>query len=359
MPRPSAGPRLRFASCPRAKRFTARPLRCERPWLAGPCCLSRRLISTARFPRRGRVIELVESHGKQLDIVWDDGLILHTNLFFGGAWHLYRTGERWRKPMSQLRVGITVDAFSAVCFGARTVETYREFDTHRHPGFGRTGPDLCASRPPISTPQSRRCASTRSRRADRRGAARPAGGLRSRQRVSQRDPVGLPATSVCAGVDARLAPTWNESSSTAVTVLHANLNPADADVDDRSRSWRSTVATVNGACGAATPSRSAVSASTPVCCIGAPAARCIVARDRADCSRRLAADGPASRGGEVPGRAALATAATTSPADRRHCAASRHRSGTARGGCRSPLSHPASSWVGWSKAGCGRPIRCW
>jgi endonuclease-8 len=100
-------------------------------------------------PAPGRVIELVESRGKQLDVIWDDGLILHTNLFLGGAWHLYRTGERWRKPMSQLRVGISVDSFSAVCFGARTVETYREFDTHRHPGFGRTGPDLCAPSPDL------------------------------------------------------------------------------------------------------------------------------------------------------------------------------------------------------------------
>ena len=98
-------------------------------------------------PAAGRVIELVESHGWQLDMVWDDGLILHTNLLLGGVWHLYRTGERWRKPSSQLRVGITVEGFSAVCFGARTVETYREFDTHRHPGFGRPGPDLCAPQP--------------------------------------------------------------------------------------------------------------------------------------------------------------------------------------------------------------------
>ncbi|MEO7371644.1 MAG: hypothetical protein ABIZ69_12310 [Ilumatobacteraceae bacterium] len=107
----------------------------EAPFLEGP------------VPATGRVIELVESHGRQLDIVWDDGLTLHTNLFFGGVWHLYRTGERWRKQMSQLRVGITVDGFSAVCFGVRNVETYREFDTHRHPGFGRPGPDLCASEP--------------------------------------------------------------------------------------------------------------------------------------------------------------------------------------------------------------------
>ncbi len=110
------------------------------------------------IPAPGRIIELVESHGKQLDIVWDDGLILHTNLLLGGVWHLYRDGERWRKPMSQMRVCISVDAFSAVCFGARTVETYREFDTHRHPGFGRTGPDLCASTPDLDAAIDALCA---------------------------------------------------------------------------------------------------------------------------------------------------------------------------------------------------------
>ncbi|MBK5331245.1 MAG: hypothetical protein JJD93_04700 [Ilumatobacteraceae bacterium] len=102
----------------------------EAPHLDGP------------VPAPGRVIELVESRGKHLDIVWDDGLTLHTNLLLSGVWHLYRTGERWRKPSSQLRVGITVKGFVAICFGARTVETYREFDTHRHPGYGRSGPDL-------------------------------------------------------------------------------------------------------------------------------------------------------------------------------------------------------------------------
>ena len=109
----------------------------EAPHLDGPA------------PTPGRVVELVESHARQLDIIWDDGLVLHTNLFLGGAWHLYRTGERWRKPSSQLRVGITVDAFSAVCFGARIVETYREFDTHRHPGFGPPGPDLSVGDPDL------------------------------------------------------------------------------------------------------------------------------------------------------------------------------------------------------------------
>jgi endonuclease-8 len=102
---------------------------------------SRRLLGPA--PTLGRVIERVESRGKHLEIVWDDGLILHTHMRMTGAWHLYRTGERWRKPYEQLRVAITVDEWVAVCFNAPVVETYREFDPYRHPGFGRLGPDLC------------------------------------------------------------------------------------------------------------------------------------------------------------------------------------------------------------------------
>lgn len=89
------------------------------------------------------MIERIESHGKHLEVVWDDGLILHTHMRMSGAWHLYRTGERWRKPSEQLRVAIAVPEWVAVCFNAPLVETYREFDPHRHPGFGRVGPDLC------------------------------------------------------------------------------------------------------------------------------------------------------------------------------------------------------------------------
>ncbi len=94
-------------------------------------------------PTEGRIVELVESHGKHLEIVWDDGLILHTHMRMTGSWHLYRAGERWRKPTRQLRVAVIVADWVAVCFNAPVVETYREFDRHRHPGFGRLGPDLC------------------------------------------------------------------------------------------------------------------------------------------------------------------------------------------------------------------------
>jgi len=96
-------------------------------------------------PGGGRVIERVESHGKHLEIMWDDGIVLHTHLRMTGSWHLYRSGERWRRPSEQMRVAIEVPEWVAVCFNAPTVDTYREFDRFRHPGFGRLGPDLCTA----------------------------------------------------------------------------------------------------------------------------------------------------------------------------------------------------------------------
>ena len=94
-------------------------------------------------PGPGRTIESVESHGKHLEISWDDGIVLHTHLRMNGSWHLYRIGERWRKPTDQMRVAIEVPDWVAVCFNAPNVETYRKADKRRHPGMGRLGPDLC------------------------------------------------------------------------------------------------------------------------------------------------------------------------------------------------------------------------
>jgi endonuclease VIII len=192
----------------------------EAPFLDGP------------IPAPGRVIELVESHGKQLDIVWDDGLILHTNLLFGGSWHLYRSGERWRKPMSQLRVGITVDSFSAVCFGARNVETYREFDTHRHPGFGRSGPDLCAPSPDLNAAVEALChyrdvdAPIAEALLDQQVACGVGNVFRSEILWACQHYPFAPV--------ARLARTDMERIIlAAATVLHANVHPHEAVVSDQ------------------------------------------------------------------------------------------------------------------------------
>ena len=112
--------------------LVGRPMvRFDAPRLIGP------------VPQAGRTVETVESHGKHLEITWDDGLVLHTHMRMSGSWHLYRAEEPWRRPYHQLRAAIETTEWVAVCFNAPIVETYREPDRRRHPGRGRLGPDLC------------------------------------------------------------------------------------------------------------------------------------------------------------------------------------------------------------------------
>ena len=112
--------------------LTATPMvRFDAPCLVGPA------------PRAGRMVERVETHGKHIELVWDDNMVLHTNLRMSGTWHVYRRAEQWRKPYQQMRVAIEVADWVAVCFNAPVVETYRIPDKRRHPGMGRLGPDLC------------------------------------------------------------------------------------------------------------------------------------------------------------------------------------------------------------------------
>ncbi|MFM8015982.1 MAG: DNA-formamidopyrimidine glycosylase family protein, partial [Actinomycetota bacterium] len=59
-------------------------------------------------PRVGQTIEEVRSRGKHLEIVWDDGVVLHTHMRMTGSWHVYHPGERWRKPPHRARVVIGV-----------------------------------------------------------------------------------------------------------------------------------------------------------------------------------------------------------------------------------------------------------
>ena len=121
----------RAASALRTALVGKRMLRFDAPRLIGPT------------PDAGRTIERVESHGKHLEIEWDNGLVLHTHMKMTGSWHLYRRGDRWRKAYSSMRAAIEVDDWVAVCFSAPVVETFRQPDKRRHPGMGRLGPDLC------------------------------------------------------------------------------------------------------------------------------------------------------------------------------------------------------------------------
>jgi endonuclease-8 len=96
-------------------------------------------------PAPGRVVEHVDCRRRLVDVAWDDGFVLHSRLGFGGAWHVYRDGEPWRRSSAKACVAITVPGWVAVCFAPAEVETFRELDVQRHPAFGRCAPDVVAT----------------------------------------------------------------------------------------------------------------------------------------------------------------------------------------------------------------------
>jgi endonuclease-8 len=92
-------------------------------------------------PRPGTTIESVEAVGKHLLVHFDDGLTLQTHMMMSGSWHLYRTGERWRRPAHTARVLLEIDDWVAVCFLAPVVRSYRAASGHTP--IDHVGVDLC------------------------------------------------------------------------------------------------------------------------------------------------------------------------------------------------------------------------
>ena len=99
-------------------------------------------------PRPGVEVEEVEAVGKHLLVHFAGGLSLDTHMRMTGSWHLYRPGERWRKPRHLLRCRLVVPSWEAVCFSAPVVRTYRRDGLAGPLGPGddpvaHLGPDLC------------------------------------------------------------------------------------------------------------------------------------------------------------------------------------------------------------------------
>ncbi len=94
-------------------------------------------------PATGSTITGVEARGKHLLIHGSDALTIHTHLRMTGSWHLYRPGERWRKPPRAARVVLAVPGAVAVCFHAPIVEVLTTRALGQHPSLRALGPDLC------------------------------------------------------------------------------------------------------------------------------------------------------------------------------------------------------------------------
>ena len=102
-----------------------------------------RLVADGPIP--GTPIDGVEARGKYLLVHFGDGTTLETHMKMTGSWHLYRTGERWRRSASSARAVIeTTEGWLAVCFNAPVVELM-----NRRTGPDHLGPDLTSPDPDL------------------------------------------------------------------------------------------------------------------------------------------------------------------------------------------------------------------
>ena len=95
-------------------------------------------------PLLGRRVERVGARGKH-HLIWFSGdLILRTHMRMQGSWHIYRPGERWQRPHSDMRIVIGTPEYEAVAFTVPVAEFTTDEELTRDPAVRGLGPDLVA-----------------------------------------------------------------------------------------------------------------------------------------------------------------------------------------------------------------------
>lgn len=120
------------------KAFAGKTVRAFRSELAQPRMVER------DAPLRGRVVERVESRGKHLLMHFSGGLTLRVHLRMNGSLHIYRPGERWKRPTSSARLVVETDDFVGVAFDVQEAELLTERQVSRHEDLSKLGPDVLA-----------------------------------------------------------------------------------------------------------------------------------------------------------------------------------------------------------------------
>lgn len=130
-------------------------------WLAGRqvTAATTRVSGLPAAKLVGQRIDAVDAQGKHLLVRLDSGQVLHSHLRMSGSWHVYREGERWRRPEAQARLVIACGDRLAVCFNAPVVELLAGRAEAVHPALSNLGPDILAD--PLDAAEIRRRARTR------------------------------------------------------------------------------------------------------------------------------------------------------------------------------------------------------
>jgi len=95
-------------------------------------------------PITGRRVESVAAAGKHVLMTFSGGLVLRTHMRMNGSWHIYRPGERWRRPRRDMRVLIATAQFEAIGFNVPVAEFLQGRSLVRQDDLRLMGPDLLA-----------------------------------------------------------------------------------------------------------------------------------------------------------------------------------------------------------------------
>src|SRR4051795_3522762 len=100
-----------------------------------------------RWPERlaGREGRSVDAHGKHLFLRFDGDLPLHSHLRMGGAWGVYRRGERWHRAPRRAWLVIRTDDHEVVQFDGPVLELMTEGRTRFDKRLAALGPDVLAA----------------------------------------------------------------------------------------------------------------------------------------------------------------------------------------------------------------------
>jgi endonuclease-8 len=92
-------------------------------------------------PLAGRTIERVDAAGKHVLMTFSGDLVLRTHMRMNGSWHIYRSGERWQRPASEMRIAIETPEWAAVAFRVHDAE-FVTAALARRTRVATLGPDL-------------------------------------------------------------------------------------------------------------------------------------------------------------------------------------------------------------------------
>jgi endonuclease-8 len=103
------------------------------------------LFRTARALDRalaGRTVERAVSRGKWLFLSFSGDAILVTHMLMRGSWHIYRPGEPWQLPATEMRIAIETAEINAIAFNVPVAEMHTAASLARRAGIPPASADL-------------------------------------------------------------------------------------------------------------------------------------------------------------------------------------------------------------------------